>query len=85
MIGLNFPVSDYYKEHLLDAITISRTGMWWSAILLINNPKTLKPFVALYKFQKRDDAWKVRQKIHINSKKDIEKYVEALTEFSEKI
>ena len=47
-IGLNFPVSEYYREHIREGISISRASKWWSAALLIEDPKTGKPFVSIY-------------------------------------
>ena len=46
--GKNFPIAEYYKEHILDAETVSRGGGWWTAVLLINDPVSKKPFIALY-------------------------------------
>ena len=40
MLGAElFPIGDYYRNNLLDAVTITRGGRWWSAVLLINDPK----------------------------------------------
>ena len=54
----DFPVSEFYKNHILDAATISRAGNWWSAILLIADPKNSKPFLSFYQWQKTNDGWK---------------------------
>ena len=45
MFGKDFPISDYYKDHIVDAITIKRSGSWWSAVLLIDDPKSKKRFI----------------------------------------
>ena len=66
----DFPVSDYYKSRIREARTISRTGNWWSAVLLIDDPTTNKLFLAFYRWQKRDGTWKVRKSFNCRSKKD---------------
>ena len=37
-----FPISDYYKNCIEDAITLRRTKSSWTAILLIRDPKKEK-------------------------------------------
>jgi hypothetical protein len=54
----DFPVSDQLREHIKDGVTLSRTGRWWTAILFIEDPRRGQPFVALYRWQKRDGTWK---------------------------
>ena len=83
--GKNFPINEYYKDNIIDGITINRTAKWWTAVLLINNPSNKKPFLAVYKWNNRGDIWKVHQKIHINSKTDAEKYISAISELNDKI
>ena len=85
MIGQDFPVSDYYRENIRDAVTVSRKGTWWSAILLIEDPKTKKNFISLYKWQKSEDAWKVRQKFIIRGRDDASKFADAVNTLAEKL
>lgn len=75
-----FPVSDYYKGRVKEARTISRIGPWWSAILLIEDPKTEKPFLVFYRWQKRKGSWKVTKSFSVRSKKDALKVVEFVNE-----
>ena len=77
----DLPVSDYYKNNIKGAVTIKRSGNWWSAILLIEDPKSSKNFLTFYKWQKKDDGWKVRQRFKVNSKLELEKINEILEEF----
>jgi hypothetical protein len=49
MLGQNFPISDYYRENIIDAVTISRSDGWWTAVLVIKEPKSDNPFIALYR------------------------------------
>ena len=85
MIGKDFPIADYYKEHILDAVTISRAGNWWSAILLIADPKNNKPFLSLYRWEKTKDGWKKRSGFKISRRKDIDCIVDTIKKFSESL
>ena len=58
----NYPISDYYKPHIIDAQTISENERWWTAVAKIKMPKTTKPFVIVYQWQKRGEDWKVSSK-----------------------
>ena len=44
-----FPLYSYYKDHIIDAIIISRNKSWFAAILLINDPKSSRNVVKFYK------------------------------------
>jgi hypothetical protein len=81
----DFPVSDYYKDKIREARTINRSGTWWAAILLIEDPNTNEPFLAFYRWQKRDGKWKVRSSFNCRSKKDADLIVRFVNELSEKL
>jgi len=85
MPGTNFPVSDYYKDHIVDALTISRKGGWWTAVLVIEQPTNKKNFICLYRWELNDGTWKTRKNFKINSKKDAAKIIEVISTLSEKI
>ena len=68
MLGNKFPVSDYYRENILDAYTISRGGNWWSALLVIADPKSGTPFLGLYRWQNSAGTWKTRNRFLIRKK-----------------
>ena len=70
MLGQDFPVAAYYKGNIAEAITINRSGSWWTAVLIIKHPTTGKKFLGLYKWQLRNGEWKQHQKLQINSQKD---------------
>ena len=82
-IGSKFPVSDYYKPHVVDARTLSRTGNWWTAILIIKDPKNGNQFVGCYKWQKMADGWKRRSNLNFRSKDDIDLFIENLNELKQ--
>jgi hypothetical protein len=81
----DFPISEYYKGNVKGATTIKRGGNWWSAVLLIEEPKSEKNIIMFYKWQKTEDGWKVRQRFKINSKLELEKINETLENFKPNI
>ena len=80
-----FPISDYYKKHIKDAITISNTGQWWTAIFLINDPKNGKPFISMYRWQKTQGGWKVRKRFSFSNKEKFLEIIKVLNNFAGKI
>jgi len=83
--GQNFPISDYYRTNIEDARTVTRAGGWWTAVLLIKDPRSEKSFLNLYRWQKRDSEWRVRKTFSIRSKSELEKIIQAMQEFSDKL
>jgi hypothetical protein len=80
-----FPLSDYYKRHVIEGVTLSKSQGWWSAMLLIEEPRNGKPFIGLYKWQEVGDKWKVRAKFKINRKEDASSIQDILNEYSLKL
>ncbi len=66
---LRFPVSEYYSDRVIDGETISRAGGWWNAALLIKDPRTDRPFVAFYRWQKVEGTWKTRKSFSCRSRR----------------
>jgi hypothetical protein len=85
MAEVGFPVSDYYKNNIIDAETISRSGTWWTAVLLINDPQTKKPMVILYQWQKVGDVWKARKRFAFKNKQMLEDILKVVQKFGEKL
>ena len=78
----DFPVSDFYKGGIREARTISRSGSWWAAILLIEHPTTNASFLSFYRWQKREGVWKVRKSFTCRSKKDAVRLIQIVQELS---
>lgn len=76
-----FPVADYYADHVLDGVTLSRKGGWWSALLLIRDPKTNEPFLNLYRWEQVAGTWKNRKSFVIRDQKAVDTIISALTQF----
>lgn len=85
MFGKNFPISDYYKDHIVDARTIKRSGQWWSAVILIKDPKSENKFLNFYKWQKTGDQWKIRFRFKVKNLEEKDKIIEILNEFGSKL
>lgn len=83
--GQNFPVSEYYRDHILDAETISRAGGWWTAVLLISDPNTKKPFLAMYRWQLDGNTWKTRKSINFKSRKQLDAVMAVVKRLSDRI
>ncbi len=81
----DFPVTDYYKGRIINAVTIRKGGNWWSAILLIKEPKSEKIIAMLYKWQKTDSKWKVRSKFKISDKNILIKVRAILGEYADRL
>ena len=79
MFGKNFPISEYLRPNIIDATTVSRKGGWWTAVLLIRDPKSQKPYLALYRWQKRGGDWKKSSSFKINSPEQLAKIMDSLT------
>jgi len=76
-IGRDFPISDYYRDNIVDGYTLSRVGGWWSAILIIKDPKTEKNVLNLYQWQLTEGGWKVRKNYSFKKQKDLDAFLKA--------
>ena len=54
----DFPVAPFLRGQIRDGRTLSRTGGWWSAVLLLEDERTGALYVAFYRWQLRDGVWK---------------------------
>ncbi len=84
-IEYNFPLSDYYKGNILNAETLTNTGAWWTAMLLIKDPKTQKPFIGLYRWQKTKEGWKVRKRFTFKRTDEVKRVMEVMQRFAAKL
>ncbi|MDE0528496.1 MAG: hypothetical protein OXH85_07375 [Truepera sp.] len=71
--SFNFPVDPSLRGQIKDALTLTRVGGWWSAALLIEDPRSRKAYVAIYRWQLRDGAWKRVSKFICRTKADADK------------
>lgn len=78
--GPDFPVSEYYKPYIREGHTITKGGGWWSAALLIDDPKAGKPMVSLYRWQLTEDGWKMRKSFNCRDKEDLRLIIKVLGE-----
>lgn len=83
--GKKFPVSDTIRNDILDARTISRSSLWWTAVLQFRKSETEpeEKYITLYKWKMTKGVWKRASSFKINSSKHLEKIVGALQDFHE--
>lgn len=74
----DFPVSDYLDGQIRKARTLSRTGRWWSAILLMEEKKGDGNYIAMYRWKREDDRWKRSKKFTCRSREDADVICEFL-------
>ncbi len=84
-IGQKFPLSDYYRDQILDAETISRAGGWWTAVLLIRDPRTGRPFLSIYRWQLDGDTWKTRKSIALKRRKQVDAVLKVMTRLASRV
>ncbi len=84
-VEYNFPLSAYYKGLVLGAETLTNTGVWWTAILLIRDPKTQKPFIGLYRWQKTKEGWKTRKRFTFKRADEVKRAVEMIQRLAVKL
>ena len=85
MLGQNFPISDYYKNNILDAKTLSNRAGWWTAVLLIKDPQTEKSIVSVYKWQHTEEGWKMRSRLHVRNKSEAKSLIESIEMFAQRL
>ncbi|MDD5668812.1 MAG: hypothetical protein PHE58_02105 [Candidatus Omnitrophica bacterium] len=80
-----YPISAHYREHIVDCETISKRGVWWTAVLLIKDPKSGKPFIGLYRWQSTKDGWKMRKRFTFRRKEEVENIFRCVEKFAQKL
>ena len=64
----DFPIDPYYRDHILSARTLMRSGRWWRAAVLIRNPRTGVSFLQLYLWESKEGQWKRRSSYAIRKR-----------------
>lgn len=82
MLGTNFSISEYYRDHIIAAHTLFRGGNWWTALLVIADPRSGKLFIGLYRWQKSGGQWKARYRFLIRKTSDLQTIVDRLKNFA---
>lgn len=85
MTDEDFPLSAYYRPHLISGETLSKVGGWWSAVLLIRDPRSDKPFIGLYRWQKSESVWKVRKRFSFKTAKELHAALNVIGRLSDKL
>ena len=81
-----FPLMGYYKDNLVDGITISKSTKWWSVIFLVKdrNKEDGKHTFVFYRWQRKYDRWLLRNKYYYDGE-DIQKVTDAIEHLSSQI
>ena len=72
------PISGFYE--VIEHETISKSSLWWSAIVLVKIGKKKK--IGLYLWQKKDEQWKRKHKFTISSEEQYKDIKRVLEEYS---
>jgi len=79
-----FPISEYFKNSVITGETISKGGSWWTAALLIKDPKNEQKYIALYRWQLTDQGWKLRKQFPFKDKLKFQVILKALLRLAKK-
>lgn len=83
VIGRRYPVAEYLQGNIVDGRTISNTGSWWTAVLVVQNPENEKRYIALYRWRRAKDGWKKMSSFKINGARPLEEILTAIDELRE--
>lgn len=84
-IEWDFPITEYFKGHILDGQTLTAAGAWWTAILLLEDPKSKKPFIGLYRWQKTAAGWKTRKRFSFKRATEVKQVLLIMQRFAAKL
>ena len=75
-----FPVTGVLKSHVVTGRTLRKSNGWWTAILLVNDPKTSRSQLIFYRCDWKGDRWRERKTFPIHDRQGIETAIDVLTE-----
>ena len=75
-----FPVIGRLEEHVVAGRTLRNSNGWWTAILVVKDPKTAKNELIFYRWDKKGDRWRERKTFPIHDRQGIESAIDVLTE-----
>lgn len=75
------PTSDFYK--VIDYVTIFKSAKWWEAIAIVESPG--KRSIGLYLWEKRNDAWKRKNKFSVRNLDEWNKLKNAIDQLAPKL
>ena len=81
----DFPVDEYLRGQIRDGRTLTRKGSWWSAVLLMEDPRSGKPYVAMYRWHRKDGQWKRASKFTCRTSRDVDTLRDFLAEQRDKL
>jgi len=75
------PLSEFYK--VIDYATIFKSEKWWEAIVVIESFG--RRSIAMYLWQKRNDAWKRKHKFQVRNMDEWNKIKNAVEQLTPKL
>ena len=79
----DYPVNEYFKDHVLNGTTVKRTAKSWVAVLLIADPRTEQPMVRVYEWKKNQAGdWKRNGVITLNKAGEIRETLSSLEQYA---
>ncbi len=82
----DLPINEYYKDSIIDSLTIKKTYKTWVAILILEDPRNSSIFVRIYEWKKdKNGAWKRRGVVTLNKAEEIKKSIEMMEKSFHKI
>ena len=75
------PISEFYK--VIDYVTIFKSSKWWEAIVVYESFG--KRSIGLYLWEKRNDAWKRKNKFSVRSLDEWNKLKNAIDQLAPKL
>ena len=75
------PISEFYK--VIEYVTIFKSSKWWEAIVVYESPG--KRSIGLYLWEKRNDAWKRKNKFSVRSLDEWNKLKNAIDQLAPKL
>jgi len=75
------PISEFYK--VIDYVTIFKSAKWWEAIVVFESAG--KKSIGMYLWNKRQDAWKRKQKFTVRDLEEWNKLKNAIEQLTPRL
>jgi hypothetical protein len=75
------PISDFYK--VIEYVTIFKSAKWWEAIVVYE--ASGKRSIGFYLWEKRNDAWKRKNKFSVRNLEEWDKLKAAIDQLAPKL
>ena len=80
-----FPVTGVLQSHVVTGRTLRKSNGWWTAILLVNDPKTSRSQLIFYRWDWKGDRWRERKSFPIHDRQCVDLAINVLTELKARL